>query len=158
MSRTVMNTEDAVFAKEAEVFVTIDNRRYKMLMCKDFEGTAKITTKEVPKIGTLTRGHKPAFIDLAFKMTIYKCTEIFDDVIEKFLETGVMPRFQVQTSNDDPASKVGRSTKVYNDCILDGDVLLSAVNSDDSFVEQEINGYAEGITRPEKYTNPSYMT
>jgi len=56
-------------------------------------------------------------------MTIYKCTEIFDDVIEEFIRTGVMPTFTIQTSNDDQASSVGRSTKIYNDCVLDGDVL-----------------------------------
>lgn len=50
-------------------------------------------------------------------MTIYKCTEIFDTVVERFLKTGVMPTFTVQTSNDDPATSVGRSTKIYNDCM-----------------------------------------
>ena len=144
-----MNTQDAVSANYAECFVTIDGTRYSMLMAKEFEGKATINTKEVYKLGNPVVGHKAQTMALAFSMTIYKCTEIFDTVVERFLKTGVMPTFTVQTSNDDPATSVGRSTKIYNDCILDGDVLLSMFNSEGDFVEQSIEGYCD--------TNPAYM-
>ena len=139
-----MNTQDAVSANYAECFVTIDGTRYSMLMAKEFEGKATINTKEVYKLGNPVVGHKAQTMALAFSMTIYKCTEIFDTVVERFLKTGVMPTFTVQTSNDDPATSVGRSTKIYNDCILDGDVLLSMFNSEGDFVEQSIEGYGLG--------------
>ena len=102
-------------------------------------------------------GHKADTLVLAFSMTIYKCTEIFDDVIERFIRTGVMPTFTIQTSNDDQASTVGRSTKIYNECVLDGDVLLSMFNAEGDFIEQTIEGFCDSIARPEKYTNPAYM-
>ena len=38
-------------------------------------------------------------------------------VVEDFIKTGVMPTFDIQTSNDDPATSVGRSTKIYNNCV-----------------------------------------
>ena len=66
--------------------------------------------------------------------------EIFDQVVERFIKTGVMPTMDIQTSNDDPATSVGRSTKIYNNCILDGDVLLSMFNAEGDFVEQSIEG------------------
>lgn len=154
----VMASDDAIAANFAEVFFTVNNRRYNMLSCKNFEGTVNIETKEVLRLGTLVKGHKPGLVTISFKMTIYKCTEILDDIIEQYIKTGVMPRFQIQTSNEDPAAaSVGRSTKVYNDCILDGDVLASLANAEGNFIEQEISGYAESYTRPEKFTNPSYM-
>ena len=157
MSKSTMNTQDAVSANFAECFVTIDGTRYSMLMAKEFEGKATVNTKEVYKLGNPVVGHKAQTMALAFSMTIYKCTEIFDTVVEQFLKTGVMPTFTVQTSNDDPATSVGRSTKIYNDCILDGDVLLSMFNAEGDFVEQTIEGYCDSFTRPEQYTNPSYM-
>lgn len=141
MSKATMNTQDAVSANFAECFVTIDGTRYSMLMAKEFEGKATVNTKEVYKLGNPVVGHKAQTMALAFSMTIYKCTEIFDTVVEQFLKTGVMPTFTVQTSNDDPATSVGRSTKIYNDCILDGDVLLSMFNAEGDFVEQTIEGY-----------------
>ena len=108
-------------------------------------------------MGSVIMGKKPTTVELPFTMTIYKYTEIFDDVVDEFIKTGVMPTLTIQTSNEDPATSVGRSTKVYNDCVLDGDVLLSLAGSEDDFIEQEINGYAGGYTRPEKFSNPSYM-
>ena len=148
MPNPTMNTQDAVSANFAECFVTLDGTRYSMLMAKEFEGKASVNTKEVYKLGGVVVGHKAQTIALAFSMTIYKCTEIFDQVVERFIKTGVMPTMDIQTSNDDPATSVGRSTKIYNNCILDGDVLLSMFNAEGDFVEQ---------SRPEQHTNPSYM-
>lgn len=157
MPRASMNTQDAISANFAECFVTLKGTRYSMLMAKDFEGKASINTKEVYKLGNTVVGHKPQTVALAFSMTIYKCTEIFDTVVEEFINTGVMPTFDIQTSNDDPATTVGRSTKIYTDCVLDGDVLLSMFNAEGEFVEQSIEGYCDGFARPEKHRNPSYM-
>lgn len=157
MSNATMNTQDAVSANFAECFVTIDGARRSMLMAKEFEGKATPNTKEVYRLGSVVVGHKVQTIVLAFSMTIYKCTEIFDDVIEEFIKTGVMPTFDIQVSNEDPATSIGRSTKIYNDCVLDGDLLLSMFNSEGDFVEQTIEGFCDSITRPEKYTDPSYM-
>ena len=152
-----MNTQDAVSANFAECFVTLNGTRYSMLMAKEFEGKASINTKEVYRLGNPVIGHKAQTIALAFSMTVYKCTEIFDQVVEDFIKTGVMPTFDIQTSNDDPATSVGRSTKIYNNCVLDGDVLLSMFNAEGDFVEQTLEGYCDSFTRPEKHTNPSYM-
>lgn len=153
----VMKSDDAVSANFAEVFVTIKNRRYSMLVCKKFEGKYNVETREIPRLGSMFKGHKPGLIDLSFTMTIYKCTEIIDDVVEEYGKTGIMPRFEIQVSNEDPAAAVGRSTKVFNDCILDGDVLASLADAEGGDIEQEISGFAESINRPEKFRNPSYM-
>ena len=102
-------------------------------------------------------GKKPTTVELSFTMTIYKCTEAFDDVVERFIRTGVMPLFDIQVSNEDPTVSVGRTTKVFNNCVLDGDVLLALTGSEDDFIEQEISGFAGGFTRPERYTDPAYM-
>lgn len=153
----VMATNDAPVAKFAEVFVTIGDRRYSMLMCKDFEGKANVSTQDVPRMGSVIMGKKATTVELSFTMTIYKCTEIIDDFVEAFLRSGVMPKMTIQTSNEDPSTSIGRSTKIYEDCILDGDVLLSLAGSEDDFIEQEISGFANSFSRPEKYNNPTYM-
>ena len=158
-NKQLMNAQDAQVAKFAEVYATIDGKRHQMLMCKDFEAKANVSTQEVPRMGAVVMGHKATGVELSISMTIYKCTEIFDDMIERFINTGVMPTFTIQTSNEDPSTPaIGRSTKIYNNCVLDGDVLLSLTGSEDDFIEQEISGFAEGFTRPEKYNNPAYMS
>ena len=91
MASQYANTQDAVSANRAECFVTLDGRRYSMMMAKEFEGKASIGSKEVYMLGNPVVGHKAQTVNLKFSMTIYKCTEIFDDVVEEFLRTGVMP-------------------------------------------------------------------
>ena len=157
MNYNVMATNDAPVAKFAEVFVTVDGKRHSMLMCKNFEGKANVSTQDVPRMGAVIMGKKPTTAEISFSMTIYKCTEIFDDIIDAFINDGVMPTFDIQTSNEDPSTSMGRTTKIYNNCVLDGDVLLSLAGSEDDFIEQEISGFAGGYTRPEKYKNPAYM-
>ena len=157
MDNQVMNAKDAVVAKYAEVFATIEGKRYSMLMCKNFEAKASISSQDVPRMGSRIMGKKATTVELPFTMTIYKCTEVFDDIVENFIRTGIMPTFDIQVSNEDPATSVGRSTKVFNDCVLDGDVLLALAGSEDDFIEQEISGFANDFTRPEKFANPSYM-
>lgn len=154
---TYMPANDAPSAKLATAFVTIGDNRYTMLMAKNFEANMSIETSEVPTLGRTIKGVKPVGATIKFSMTIYKCTEIFDQVVEEFKNTGIMPTFDIQVTSEDPATSTGRSTKIYNDCIIDGDVLLSMFDADGEFVEQTIEGYAQDFTRPEKYSNPSYM-
>ena len=152
-----MPANDAPSAKLATCFVTIDDKRYAMLMAKDFEANMNVETKEVPTLGRTIKGVKPVGGTIKFKMTVYHCTEIFDDVVETYKNTGLMPTFDIQVSSEDPATSIGRSTKIYTDCVIDGDVLLSMFDADGEFVEQSIEGYAQDFSRPEKYTNPTYM-
>lgn len=152
-----MNEQDAPIQKLGEVFVTIEGRRYSMLMAKSVKAKATITTTEIPVLGKLITGRKATSMAVQLTMTIYKCTEIFDDVVEKFKKTGVLPTFEVQVTNEDGATSIGRSTKIYRDCIIDGDVLLNLVATEESAVEQEITMYAADYDSAEKYSNPSYM-
>jgi hypothetical protein len=152
-----MPANDAPSAKLATCFVSIGSRRYSLLMAKDFEANMNVETKEVPALGRTVKGVKAFGATIKWKMTVYKCTEIFDEIVEKYKNTGLMPTFDIQVTNEDKATSVGRSTKIYTDCIIDGDVLLSMFDADGEFVEQTIEGYAQDFSRPEKYKNPTYM-
>lgn len=152
-----MPMNDAPSAKLATAYVTIDGNRYALLMAKNFEGKMNVETKEVPTLGRTVKGVKAVGASIKFSMTVYKVTEIFDELVERYKNTGLLPTFDIQTTNEDPATSIGRSTKIFTDCVIDGDVLLSMFDADGDFVEQTIEGYAQDFSRPEKYTNPSYM-
>lgn len=154
---TLFNSNDAPSAKLATCFVTIGKKRYAMMMAKNFEAAASITNADVPILGSMVKGKKPSGLEIKIKMTIYKCTEVFDDILMKFKTTGVMPTFDVQVASEDPATSCGVSSKVFYNVTLDGDVLLSMFDNEGDFIEQEINGYATDWDSSEKYKNPKYM-
>lgn len=157
MSNIYLNPQDVPSTKLAELFVTIDGNRYSVLFAKDFEAKASIETSDVPILGKLIKGKKATGLEVSISMTLYKCSEIFDNIVEKFKNTGLLPAFEIQTSSSDPATSIGRSTKVYKDCVLDGDVLLSMFDADGEFIEQSIECFAMDYSSAEKYKNPSYM-
>ena len=157
MGNIYLNPQDVPSTKLAEIFATIKGKRLSLLNGKDFEANARVETADVPILGKIVKGKKATGMEISLKMTIYKCSEAFDELIEEFKNTGALPTFDIQTTNHDPATSIGRSTKIYNDCVIDGDVLLSMFDADGEFIEQEIECFAMDYSRPEKYTAPAYM-
>lgn len=155
--KTYFKADDAQSAKQAEFYCTVGSRRYVMLNAKNLEAKASLSNADVKTLGRLITQKKPTGLEIKLSFTVYKCSEMFDDLIETFKNTGVMPRFECQVTSEDEASDVGRSTKVYKDCIIDGDVLLSMFDADGEFIEQDIEAYAMDFESPEKYTEPDYM-
>ncbi len=152
-----LNPQDVPSSKLADLFVTINGNRYSVLNAKNFEAKAKVETADIPILGKIIKGKKAIGMEIELTMTIYKCTEIFDDIVETYKNTGVLPTFDVQSTNNDESTTIGSSTKIYKNCVLDGDVLLSMFDADGEFIEQEITCYAMDYTSNEKYSNPSYM-
>ena len=153
----VMNSQDAASTKLAEFFCTINGRRYSMLNAKKFEANANVSLSDVPRLGTMITGKKATGLEFKFSMTVYKCSEMFDELITEFKNTGILPVFECQVTQEDKATCMGRSTKVYKDCVIEGDVLLSMLDVDGEFIEQDVEGYAMDFDSPEKYAEPAYM-
>jgi len=139
---------------QAELYITVGNNRHLAAMARNFEANFNIKTKEVPMLGRMIQGRKETGAEGKFKMKLYKCTPIFDDICEKFKNTGVMTRFDIQVTNYDPTTKIGKDTKIYKNCLIDGDVLLNMFDDEGDFVEQEVSGYFSDYETVEKYKRP----
>lgn len=157
MGNTYFVADDAQSTKQAEFFCTIGNRRYSMLNAKNFEAKASVSLADVKSLGSLITQKKPNGLEVKLSFTVYKCSEMFDGLIETYKNTGVLPRFECQVTQEDKASNIGRSTKIYKDCIINGDILLSMFDADGEFIEQDIEAFAMDFESPEKYTEPDYM-
>lgn len=152
-----INPKDAPSAKLATMYCTIEGRRLAMICAKNLEVIASISNSDIPRLGSPIAGKKPNGLEIKLTFTIYKVTEEFDNLVTRYKDTGVMPLFEVQVANEDPASVIGRTEKVYRDCVIDGDVLLSCFDAEGDVIEQEITAYALDYSSNEKYQNPSYM-
>lgn len=157
MAKKLFNPQDAPVAKFATFYCTIGDRRYEMLNAKNFEAKGNVETADVPRLGSVIKGKKAVGLEVKLSFTVYKVSEMFDELIEQFKNNGYMPEFECQVTNEDPATSIGRSTKTYHNCVIDGEVLLSMFDADGDFIEQDIEAYALDFERPEKYTEPLYM-
>lgn len=153
----LFNPSDAPVAKFATFYCTIGENRYEMMHAKNFEATASIETADVPRLGSVVAGKKATGLEIKLSFTVYKVSEMFDELVTQFKNNGYMPSFECQVTSEDKGSSVGRSTKVYRNCVISGDVLLSMFDADGELIEQSIEAYALDFDSPETYTNPSYM-
>jgi hypothetical protein len=62
-----------------------------------------------------------------------------------------VPYFDIQTVNEDPTAGNGRDTKLIQNCHLDGDIVVAAMDSDGEFLEQEVGFRASSVTSLEKF-------
>ena len=157
MGKIFLNPQDVPSAKLAEFFCTIDGRRYSMLNAKNFEATASVSNADVPRLGAMITGKKANGLEVKLSFTVYKCSPMFDNMIEQYKNTGIMPTFECQVTSEDGATSIGKDTKIYSDCVIDGDVLLSMFDAEGEFIEQEIEAFAMDFNTKDKYTEPDYM-
>ena len=150
-----MNTNDAPSSKLATFYCTVGGRRYAMLNAKNFE--ANVSLADVPILGKTIKGKKPSGLDIKIKMTLYKCTEAFDRLVEEYKNTGMLPTFEAEVESNDPATSMGASGKTYHQCMIEGDVLLSSFDADGDFIEQDIEAYAMDYSKDSEYKEPAYM-
>ena len=157
MANIFLNPQDVPSTKLAEFFCTIGDRRYSMLNAKSFEAKATISNADVPRLGSMITGKKPNGLEVKLSFTVYKCSPMFDNIIETYKNTGILPTFDCQVTTEDKATSIGKDTKIYNDCVIDGDVLLSMFDAEGEFIEQEIEAFAMDYTTKDKYVEPTYM-
>ena len=155
MANITMNAKDAVSAKLAECYVTIENRRFLLMQGKDFEAKFEKTKKEINVLGKTGSGNKSTGWKGTGKITIYKNTSIFDELMERYKNTGEDVYFDIQVSNEDPTSAAGICTMVFMGCNVDG--VLASFDVDGDFLEQEIDFTFEDFSNPTKFTQLAGM-
>ncbi|MBR1811795.1 MAG: hypothetical protein IJ766_09190 [Clostridia bacterium] len=157
MYNDYFNAKDAPLAKYGEGYITIDGNRYAAFFAKSVKVTANVKTKEVPMLNRVITPRRATGMEVKIDMTIYKCTEIFDKAAEQFKKTGVLPEFEIVIGSEDPATSIGRSSKVYKNCVIDGDLLLSMLDSGEDNIEQQVTAYAQDYESISEYTAPDYL-
>ncbi|MFW5631428.1 phage tail tube protein [Acetivibrio ethanolgignens] len=146
----VMEAKDAVSAKLAKCYVTIEGNRYLLMQAKSFEANFKKNKKTVSILGKTGEGNKASGWSGSGKMVIYHNTELFNDLLERYKNTGEDIYFDVQVTNEDPTSAAGRNTKIYKNCNLDEGTLQS-FDAAGEWLEQEVSFTFEDYEGPEKY-------
>lgn len=151
-----MNAKDAISAKLATAYITVGTNRYLLFQAKNLEATFEKNKAEVAILGKTGMGHKSTGWNGTGSMTIYKNTEIFDDMCERFKLTGEDTYFDLQITNEDPTSAAGRSTKILKGCNIDGAV-IAAFDADGEWLEQDVDFTFEDYESPEKFSQLAGM-
>ena len=148
-----MAARNAVSAKMAECYVTIDGQRYNFMSAINLEVTFEKNKTEIPILGRMNRGHKATSSTITGSAEFHLNTSIWRELAYKFQERGEDIYFDMQITNEDiTASDIGRQTIILYDCNWDS-LTLAAFDADsDDVLTESIDFTAERFEMPEKYT------
>lgn len=145
-----MKAKDAVSASLAECFVTIDGNRYNFMQAIDLEATFEKQKTEVPILGKTGRGNKSTGWRGTGTATFHYNTSIFREFLYRYKNTGEDIYFDIQVTNEDPTSSVGRQTVILKDCNIDGGI-LAKFDADADYLDETLDFTFEDFEIPEKF-------
>ena len=153
-----MQARNAVSAKMAECYITIDGNRYNFMSAINLEVTFEKKKIEVPILGRMNRGHKATSSSITGSAEFHLNTSVWREIAYKFQETGEDLYFDMQITNEDiTASDIGRQTIILYDCNFDS-VTLAAFDADsDDVLTESMDFTAERFEMPEKFTEMDGM-
>lgn len=146
----VMNAKDAVTASLAECFITIEGNRYNFMQAINLEANFEKTKSEVPILGKTGKGNKSTGWKGTGNATFHYNTSIFRELLYRYKNTGEDIYFDIQVTNEDPTSSVGRQTIILKGCNLDGG-LLTKFDADAEYLDENIDFTFEDFEIPEKF-------
>ena len=150
MNKQVMNAKDSVSSSLAECFVTIEGRRLNFMQAINVEANFEKTKSEVPILGKTGKGNKSTGWTGSGSATFHYNTSIFRKLMQRYKETGEDIYFDIQVTNEDPTSSVGRQTVILKDCNIDGGV-LAKFDADGEYLDEDMDFTFEDFEMPEEF-------
>jgi hypothetical protein len=146
-----MAARNAPSSKMAECYVTIEGNRYNFMSAINVEVNFEKNKSEVPILGRMNKGNKSTSSAISGSGEFHKNTSIWNEIAYKFQETGEDLYFDMQITNYDPTTEIGRQTIMLYGCNFDS-VTLAAFDADsDDVLTESIDFTAERFEMPEKY-------
>lgn len=149
MSET-MRAQDAISASLADCYVTIDGNRYHFMQAIKLEAKIEKNKTEVPILGKTGKGNKSTSWKGTGSATFHYNTSVFRDLLHRYKETGEDVYFDIQVTNEDPNSSVGRQTVILQDCNINGGI-LAKFDAGAEYLDEDLDFTFENFELAEKF-------
>lgn len=147
MANITMNSKDTLSAKLAECYITIGKNRYNFMQAINLEAKFEKVKSEVPILGKTGKGNKSTGWKGTGSATAHYNTSIFRKMMMDYKDTGKDVYFEMQVTNEDPSSSVGKQTVVLMDCNIDGGI-LAKFDADAEYLDESIDFTFEDFKMP----------
>ncbi len=149
--------KDTVNGAEGKVFVTINNQNIEAACMRNITTNAEIQSNDMRVIGTRTIQNKNNGAKLTGTGNIYYGTNLWTDMVLQYIQTGVMPEFDLQITNNDPTTSIGSQVMAYYGCTLTGTIPLSILNDEEAMLNYDFNFAYTRVARLQAFTDPAAL-
>lgn len=150
LNNAKMIASDTLSAALAECYATIGSRRYNLMQAINLEAKFEKTKVKVPILGKTGKGNKATGWSGTGSAKFHFNTSIFRQMMLEYKNTGKDVYFDMQISNEDPTSTVGRQTIVLMGCNIDGGI-LAKFDADGDYLDEDLNFTFEDFSMPESF-------
>lgn len=150
MARNLMHAKDTVSASLAECYVTLEGKRYNLMQAINLEANFEKNKTEVPILGKTGKGNKATGWTGTGSATFHYNMSVFRMLMYRYKETGEDVYFDIQVTNEDPTSSVGRQTVILKDCNIDGGI-LAKFDADAEYLDEDMDFTFEDFEIPEQF-------
>lgn len=129
---------DAVNGKEGRAVITVNGQQIELLGLNNIKTECTVDKADFKQVGTRINQKKPTGVQFSGSFSIVYGTPYFKRMIVEYFETGRLPYFNIQITNNDPSVTIGNQVSVYYDCLIDGSQ-LSQLDSESDIMTEDIN-------------------
>ena len=149
--------KDSVNGAEGKIVVTIDGRNVEVACMRNITTNAEIQSNDMRVIGTRKVQNKNNGAKLTGTGNIYYGTNLFTDMVLQYINTGVMPEFSIQITNNDPTTSIGSQVMAYYGCTLTGTIPLSILNDEEAMLNYDFNFAWTDVARLQAFSDPARL-
>lgn len=149
--------KDAPNGAEGSVVVTRDGKNYVVAGMRNIQANAELQSSDMRVIGTRKIQDKPNGAKLTGTGNIYYGTNLWTDMVLEYINTGVMPEFDIQIINSDPTTTVGSQVVAYYGCHLTGTIPISILNSEEAMLNYDFNFAYTRVARLQSFNDPAQL-
>lgn len=149
--------KDTVNGAEGSVVITQNGQNTVIAGMRNITTNAEIQSNDMRVIGTRSIQNKNNGVKQTGTGNIYYGSNIFTDMVLQYINTGVMPEFDIQITNSDPATSIGSQVMAYYGCTLTGTIPLSILNDEEAMLNYDFNFAYTRVARLNSFTAPANL-
>lgn len=144
--------ENVVNSKEGQVFLVKSGQNLVLARAQKLETTMSFNKTEIRMLGRRGVGQKVTSWSGSGTLGLYQSTSELKRWAVDYVKNGIVPYFNIQSEVCDPSTPFGRESIVYVGCLFD-EITMSALNTDDGVLEDEISFTYEDVELLSEFIN-----
>ena len=145
--------KDTLNGAEGTIVIERDGKNIVVGNMKNIRTEAEIQSNDMKVVGTRKIQAKNTGVKQTGKGKIYYGSNILVDMILEYINTGVMPEFNLQITNNDPTTGVGSQVMAYYGCTLTGTIPLSILDSEETMLNHDFSFTYTNVQRLQAFND-----